>query len=411
MRRTLPIAMGRCSRRPDVHSDDPVAATAPFRRRSVPAGLEVSDDRCPNRIGRRLGIIGPQDSTRSRAYEPPSLELCTEWSLLASTTSSTWFARAWKPFSENETPGVQPPQRASSELPSARPRGRARGRAIRAWPGWRRRRAPRARQRSASGTSAATCTTSRGASKTARRRSSPAACPMRPTFPLRTASGASSDDFSSGACEIGRASTPNPAVGTRTRIGPLPEPTTPRAPGAPPPMCRRTPAPTERGRNRYRSAGADSRFASTAPASGDESPSIPSFPPAMPTSNRTPTRVPRAIPSLPASPPLSLDPLAPPEERESVSRSLRELDRSLRTVHVTVSQLLQRCGRLMKQVPETLPQRDVLHLRARLQSIEQCTRDAEHTLARLRSRADDVSGQDGRLPSADRARPAERPSC
>ncbi len=131
----------------------------------------------------------------------------------------------------------------------------------------------------------------------------------------------------------------------------------------------------------------------------------------MPTSNRTPTRVPRAIPSLPASPPLSLDPLAPPEERESVSRSLRELDRSLRTVHVTVSQLLQRCGRLMKQVPETLPQRDVLHLRARLQSIEQCTRDAEHTLARLRSRADDVSGQDGRLPSADRARPAERPSC
>jgi hypothetical protein len=81
-----------------------------------------------------------------------------------------------------------------------------------------------------------------------------------------------------------------------------------------------------------------------------------------------------------------LDSLAPPDDRASLAHVLREVDDSLHAVNVNVTQIIQRCQRLLDRLPDELPHRDVLHLRARVQGIEQCTRDAEQALARIRGR-------------------------
>jgi len=61
-----------------------------------------------------------------------------------------------------------------------------------------------------------------------------------------------------------------------------------------------------------------------------------------------------------------------------------EVGQSLRAIQAEVSLLQERCQNLVDTL--TTGHRDGLHLRARVQGIEQCTRDAEQALARLRSR-------------------------
>jgi hypothetical protein len=79
--------------------------------------------------------------------------------------------------------------------------------------------------------------------------------------------------------------------------------------------------------------------------------------------------------------------LAPPDERSAPARVVNDLGRNLRSVQAEVARMIQQCQQLLDGIPNERTHRDVLHLRARIQGIEQCTRDAEQTLARLRSRA------------------------
>lgn len=103
----------------------------------------------------------------------------------------------------------------------------------------------------------------------------------------------------------------------------------------------------------------------------------------MPLSHPERTRLPRSVSPRHRA---VLDSLAPPDDQESLAHVLRDMDDSLHAVNVNVTQIIQRCQRLLDRLPDELPHRDVLHLRARVQGIEQCTRDAEQALARIRGR-------------------------
>lgn len=115
----------------------------------------------------------------------------------------------------------------------------------------------------------------------------------------------------------------------------------------------------------------------------------------MPLSDIELTRLPRRATSRHHT---AIDSLAPPDDEETLARVLRDMDDSLRSVNVNVTHIIQRCQRLLRQLPEELPHRDVLHLRARVEGIEQCTRDAEQALARVRSRV--ASHEDPRTTAA-----------
>ena len=103
----------------------------------------------------------------------------------------------------------------------------------------------------------------------------------------------------------------------------------------------------------------------------------------MPNSEDRDARFPRSV-YIRRRPPLAS--LAPPEETKSPPQLMSNLARHLRTVQMDVSRILQQCQELLESVSDDRSHRDALHLRARVQGIEQCTRDAEQTLARLRSR-------------------------
>jgi len=116
----------------------------------------------------------------------------------------------------------------------------------------------------------------------------------------------------------------------------------------------------------------------------------------MPLSDIELTRLPRRATSRHHT---AIDSLAPPDDEETLARVLRDMDDSLRSVNVNVTHIIQRCQRLLRQLPEELPHRDVLHLRARVEGIEQCTRDAEQALARIRSRIASREGPQQTPPS------------